>query len=177
MEEPEEEQYEEEQAEEDEAGVSDEFAADESEDDEDYESDEDLPEVFDLADVPDEPERVLIPAGTYDATIEEVNYELSKTSNNPMLTWVLKIRDKDGNDFPGRLFFHTTLAGDGFSRTKRTLLRVDPELDLKNFRPRDCNDAYSGMDVRAKIRIEPPRGGYGKRNGVVELYSAEPYQE
>lgn len=146
-------------------------------DDEDEEGAEDgLPESFDLSDVPDQPEFEVLPPGIYDCVIERVDYGLSKTSGNPMLTWVLKteVEDEKGNTRDQTLWYHTTLSGNGFSRTKRTILRLDPEADLEDFRPGDCNDTYSGYECRAKVGIQPSRDDpKQKQNTVREILAVD----
>lgn len=148
--------------------------ADQSEEEEDEEDEDELPEIFDLSAVPDEPEYELMPAGMYPGTIDEVRYELSQASNNPMLTWVCKVERPEGGT--ATLFFHTTLAGKGMSRAKRTLQRLDPELDLSEFRPDEADEIFGQMEIRAKVRIENSKE-YGKRNGIVEIYPAEEFAE
>ncbi len=105
-----------------------------------------------------------------------MDYVLSKSSGNPMLTWVLKteVEDEKGNTREQTLWYHTTLAGNGFSRTKRTILRLDPEADLEDFRPGDCNELYSGYECRAKVGIQPSRDDpKQKQNTVREILAAD----
>jgi len=117
------------------------FDADEEAEDEEDEDEDGLPEVFDLSDVPDQPEFEVIPPGIYDGVIEEVRYGESQSSGNPMLTWVLQadVEKEDGTFRQQTLWYHTTLSGGGLSRTKRTLMRLDPELDLSEFAPAEAN--------------------------------------
>lgn len=156
-----------------EAEAEEEFE-DQSEEQEEEADEDELPEIFDLSAVPDEPEYELLPAGIYPGVVDEVRYELSQASNNPMLTWVLKVERPEGGE--ATLFFHTTLAGKGLSRSKRTIQRLDPELDLSEFRPDDADEHFSGMDIRTKVRIQNSKE-YGKRNGVVELYPSEEFAD
>ena len=128
------------------------------------------PEVFDLSDVPESPTFEAIPQGIYDATIDSVTYGMSQRSNNPMLTWVLKVPLEDGQE--RTLFYHTTLNGNGLSRTKRSIAQVtsEGEVDWAHFKPTDMETLLPGRDCRIRVRIGMYNGE--RRNNVSDLMAA-----
>jgi hypothetical protein len=135
--------------------------------------DEDLPEVFDLSDIA-EPVYEVLPAGTYEGYVDNVEYGNSQRSGNPMLTWrIVVARPSDGTDF--NLLMHTSFSDKAIARTKQQLIKLKPDLDLKEFRPADSGEVFGGMNVRVVVRIQnnPPNHEFpGKRNQVRELLPA-----
>jgi hypothetical protein len=66
-----------------------------------------------------------LPAGTYDCVVEQLDFGYSKSSQNPMWTWVFSIEE---GDFANRkIFYHTTFNEGGVGRVKRALARVQHE--------------------------------------------------
>lgn len=124
--------------------------------------------VLNLAGVSeDRPALEALPPGIYDAIVE--NTEFGSSSNgNPMITWIFRVTDPR---YEGRLlFFHTVLNSEvGQSRLKRTLLRVCPDIDLTEFRPKKfCDEGVAlGLPCRVKVRVRPYQGR--KSNNVVDV--------
>lgn len=124
--------------------------------------------VLDLDDVnEDGPGFEALPPGIYNCIIENTEYTMS-SNNNPMITWVFKVVDAEGE---GRLLFnHTVLNNEvGISRLKRTLTRVVPDVDLKAFNPKQfCDEGVAiGLPCRVKVTIRPYQGE--KRNNVTDV--------
>lgn len=112
-----------------------------------------------------------IPRGMYNCTVDELTFEHSQRSGNPMWSWRLEVAD---GDYAGRkLFFHTVFKGDGLPRTKKTIGRVAPELLQGPFDPEQiANDGtLLGRSVKARVDIRPYEGE--KRNNVRDLFAAE----
>jgi len=131
------------------------------------ETDEELPEIIDLSEVQAASYEV-VPRGRYQGYIESVEYGLSQSSNLPMLTWVLKFEYEEKER---TLRFYTTLAGDGAGRSKATLARLDPELDMSTFAPNDADEIFGGMEVMINVTIRPDRDDRNvKRNNVGDIY-------
>lgn len=142
---------------------------DEADDQEDAD-DEELPEVIDLSDVQAATYEV-IPRGNYPGYIESVEYGLSQSSNLPMLTWILKL---DYEEKERTLRFYTTLKGDGAGRTKATLARLDPEMDMSQIVPEEMDAAFGGMEVMIRVTIRPDREDRKlKRNNVADITPIE----
>jgi hypothetical protein len=135
---------------------------------------ENLPDVFDLSDIA-EPEFEVLPAGTYEGYVDSVEYGVSQRSGMPMLTWrIVVARPSDGTDF--NLLMHTSFSEKAIGRTKQQLVKLKPDLDLKEFRPGDSGEVFGGMTVRVVVRIQnnPPNHEFpGKRNQVRELLPAQ----
>ncbi len=111
--------------------------------------------VLDLGGVEeDQPEFELIPAGTYDAIIENAEYKKSKASGNPMISWTFRLSQPP---YEGRLmFYHTVLNKDsGLRRLKRLLLRCVPEIEMGEFKPAQfCDEGIAlNRPCRIKIRV------------------------
>lgn len=112
-----------------------------------------------------------IPRGMYNCVVDELSFEHSQRSGNPMWSWRLEVED---GDYAGRkLFFHTVFAGDGLSRTKKTISRVAPELLEGPFNPQEVadNGTLVGRRVKARVDIRPYEGE--QRNNVKDLFPPE----
>jgi len=135
--------------------------------------DADLPETFDLSDIP-EPVFEVLPAGTYEGYVDTVEYGVSQRSGQPMLTWrIVVARPSDGTDF--NLLMHTSFSEKAISRTTQQLKKLKPDLDLKEFRPGDAGEIYGGMNVRVVVRVQNNPSTHefpGKRNQIRELLPA-----
>jgi hypothetical protein len=99
--------------------------------------------------------------------VDSIEYGLSQSKGLPMLTWILKF-DYEGKE--RTLRYYTTLAGDGAGRTKATLARLDPDLDLSQLVPDEMDEHFGGMEVRLRVTIRPDRDDRKiKRNNVSDL--------
>lgn len=113
------------------------------------------------------PAFVALPAGIYDAVVENVEYGKSK-NENPMLTWTFTLTDPEYKN--RKMFYHNTLNKEaGIAGLKRTLIRVLPEHGFSNFSPRAFADegVAIGAECRLKLNIRPYNGE--KRNNVVDV--------
>jgi hypothetical protein len=130
------------------------------------ENEEELPQIVDLSAVEATTYEV-IPRGVYSGYVDSIEYGLSQSKGLPMLTWTLKF---DYEDKERTLRYYTTLAGDGAGRTKATLARLDPDLDLSQLVPDEMDEHFSGMEVRIRVTIRPDRDDRKiKRNNVADL--------
>jgi hypothetical protein len=142
------------------------FDATENEEAEEEFMDGELPEVIDLSEVEAATYEV-IPRGIYEGYVDDVEYGLSQSKGLPMLTWIIKF---DAQDKERTLRYYTTLIGDGAGRTKATLARLDPELDMTTLRPDDLAEHFQGMEVRVRVTIRPDRDDRKiKRNNIADL--------
>lgn len=125
--------------------------------------------VVDFTGVSTSPE--VIPAGTYNARVYEVELRTSANSGNPYINWRFRI---DGGEYDGRqLFFVTSLKEGALWNLKRTLkaLRFEGDLegqvdlgDLDNFLGRQCRivvgvEDYLGEPRNRVTRVLPPEEG------------------
>lgn len=138
----------------------------------DIEYDEDnLPEVLDLSGI--EPASFdVLPRGWYSGTIDQVEYGLSQSSAKPMLTWSIRIEyeNDEGELKEKTLRWWTTLAGEGAGRTIASLAKLDPDLDMKTFRPEDMDEHFAEMAVRVQLTIRPDRENRKlKRNNIADV--------
>jgi len=131
-----------------------------------YESDEELPQIVDLSSVEAATYEV-VPKGIYNGYIDDVEYGLSQSKGLPMLTWLIKF---DYEDKERTLRYYTTLSGDGAGRTKATLAKLDPELDLSQLAPDDMGEHFGGVEVRIRVTIRPDRDDRKiKRNNISDI--------
>ena len=135
--------------------------------------------VFNLSGVNDDVSFEVLPKGTYDAVVEELEYTTSQTSGSPMVHAVYSIV---GGEFEGRKihdYYLMTGKGAEFSlpRLKQLLTRVCPETSLDNFNPKSF--AESGVAINRMCQLKlvvqtQKKGDYKgeKRNGVREIMSS-----
>lgn len=129
-----------------------------------------LPQIIDLSDVEAATYEV-IPRGIYPGYIDSVEYGLSQSKGLPMLTWVTKF---DYEDKERTLRYYTTLTGEGAGRTKATLARLDPDLDLSSLEPDAMDEHFQGMEVKIRVTIRPDRDDRKiKRNNVADILPME----
>lgn len=113
-----------------------------------------------------EPAREIWRPGTYDGTIVSVEPAVSQAKGNPMLTWQIEISDPQ-SDKTRNVRFYTVLVGDGAGRTKRTIKRVAPDLDLSSFRPADADGLLAGLPCRVILRVGRYQGE--RQNNVSDV--------
>lgn len=155
------------------------FDANEDTEEEDDAEEGELPEVVDLSDVQAASYDV-IPRGMYDGYIDSIDYGLSQSSNQPMLTVICKFDYAPDGEEPRErtLRYYMTLGGDGAGRTKATLARLDPELDLSHIVPADLDENFSGMEVKLKVTVRPDREDKKvKRNNIADIYPIDDEEE
>lgn len=141
-------------------------AAGDDQGEEEYDEDN-LPEIIDMSGV-QAASFSIVPRGRYQGYINSVEYGLSQSSSQPMLTWELKF---DYEDKERTLRFYTTLTGDGAPRSKATISRLNPEIDFATFAPDDADEMFGGMDVIIAVAVGPDREDRKlKRNNVRDIY-------
>lgn len=135
--------------------------------------------VFNLANVEESVAFEVLPKGTYEAVVEELEYTLSNSSNSPMLHAVYSIV---GGEYEGRKvhdYYSLTGKGAEFSlpRLKQLLTRVCPEEPLDAFNPQAF--AESGVVInrlcQLKLTVQTNKKGEykgEKRNAVREILSS-----
>lgn len=125
--------------------------------------------VLNLADV-DESKASFeaLPAGVYNAVIENVEYGLSQNGGNPMLSWEFKITDAEYEN--RKMFYHTVLNKElGIASLKKLLIRVCPDVEMSAFNPQQFadNGVALGLPCQLKVKIRPYQGE--KRNQVQDV--------
>lgn len=100
----------------------------------------------------------VVPKGTYDCIIEDVKFQLSKSSGKPMWNVVLVV--VDGEYANRKLFTFMSFSEKALPMTKRQINRIAPELLSKTFDPKKIADEglLVGKHVRAKVKIEKYEG-------------------
>jgi hypothetical protein len=116
-----------------------------------------------------EPAREVWNPGTYEGTIVSVEPAVSQAKGNPMLTWTIEITHPHSGQ-TRNVRFYTVLVGDGAGRTKKTIKKVAPDLDLSQFRPNDADDLLSGLACRVVLKIGRYQGE--KNNNVTDVLPA-----
>lgn len=139
--------------------------------------------VFDLGGVEDNTSFEVIPKGTYNAIIEDLEFTESQSSGAPMLKAVFSITD--GEYAERKVFDYYVLTGEGakysLPKLKQLVSRVCPEVDLGSFNP--AKFAEDGVAINRPCQIKlavttQKKGEYKgeKRNNVREILSAADVQ-
>lgn len=101
----------------------------------------------------------LIPAGIYNAVIEELEYKLSASSQQPMWAMVVTIIDEE---YAGRkLYDNLSFSPKALPITKKTLLNLCPEKVTSTFSPKNiaAEGDLIGLNVQIKTAITKDKDG------------------
>ncbi len=125
--------------------------------------------VIDIESVEDDAGFEVLPRGTYDCEVANVEFGYSQASGNPMWTVTLEVRNEE---YEGRkLFTHLVWAGKGLPRTKTAVKQIFADVipDMNAIKPRELAESGElvGVMCRAKVNIRPYEGE--KRNNVQQL--------
>ena len=124
--------------------------------------------VIDLANVQAQGPSLLDP-GTYDCSVESVEYKKSQRSGNPMLEWRFRTDPLDGASNGRVLFWHTVLNhANGVANLKQAVQAIAPELDMSAFNVQNASADLAGRACRVRIRISKREDGT-ERNDVVNV--------
>lgn len=100
----------------------------------------------------------VIPKGTYNGVIEELEYKLSNSSGKPM--WAVVITITEG-EFTGRKVFHNlSFSEKALPGTKTAIQRMAPEVLSSAFQPQKVAESGKliGKSVRFKTKLESYEG-------------------
>lgn len=135
--------------------------------------------TFDLTGVKEDKKFEVIPKGTYDAVVDELDFGESK-AGNPMVTVKYALTCPE---YEKRVIFdYWVLAGNGsefgLAKLKKFLVRVCPDVDLANFNPKDFADTgvAVGRQCRLTLGIQTQKQGEykgEKRNTVKDTLAYE----
>ena len=135
--------------------------------------------VFDLSGVEENKSFEVIPKGTYDAVVDELDFGESK-AGNPMVTVKYALTSPE---YENRVIFdYWVLQGKGsefgLAKLKKFLTRVVPETDLSSFNPQTFADegAAVGKECRLSLGIQTQKQGEykgEKRNTVKDVLAPE----
>jgi hypothetical protein len=112
-----------------------------------------------------------MPAGTYDVAVEEVKYQISRSSGAPMWAITYVIASGEFAEKNRKLFQYLTMKPEQRGRVKQWVNRVAPELaSLTDFNPKKIAEdgILVGKRARAKVGIETSEQ-YGARNTVKDI--------
>jgi len=114
-----------------------------------------------------------IPKGVYPAVLDDLKYEISKNSGQPM--WNARFTITDGQYTNRKLFTYMSFSEKALPGTKRQIKQFAPELLSAPFNAKKIADEGTliGKTVRLKLDIEiykPEGGGEAqKRNRVKDV--------
>jgi hypothetical protein len=135
--------------------------------------------VFDLSGVEENKSFEVIPKGTYDAVVDELDFGDSK-AGNPMVTIKYSLTSPEVENRV--VFDYWVLSGKGAefgqAKLKKFLVRVCPEVDLSAFNPQEFSDtgAAVGRLCRLNLGIQVQKQGEykgEKRNTVKDILAPE----
>lgn len=136
---------------------------------------EDADKTWNLEEVDENAPFELIPPGTYNAEVAECEDTYSKKGAR-MLKWKWAVFVPTGDeDDPGgyrerTLFMYSTLTEQGYPFLKRALRAVAPDMDLRQFSPRDAAFELVQKKARLKIVVQPDnQDRTQKRNNIKEV--------
>lgn len=118
-----------------------------------------------------------LPKGIYDVTIDEVKFQISKSSGQPMWAIVYLVTGGPGYDEKQnrKLFQYLTMKPEQRGRVKQFCNRVAPELaTLSDFNSKKIAEdgLLIGKRARAKVDIEQNEQ-YGARNIVKDILAPQ----
>lgn len=135
--------------------------------------------TFDLSGVEEDKGFEVIPKGTYDAVVDELDFGDSK-AGNPMVTVKYSIVSPE---YENRVIFdYWVLKGKGedfgLGKLKKFLTRICPDVDITQFNPKDFADTGEavGRACRIVLGIQTQKQGEykgEKRNTVKDVLAAE----
>lgn len=114
-----------------------------------------------------------LPKGTYLVTIDEVQFQMSKRSQQPMWNLRYSVAEGEFAEKNRKVFDIISLQESQRGRVKRFINRVAPELaDLEAFDPKKIAEEGSlvGKQLRVKLDIEEDET-YGARNRVRDHFA------
>lgn len=116
-----------------------------------------------------------IPKGTYNVTIDEVKFGLSKATANPMWSLTYSITEGEFAEKNRKLFDILSLKPEQRGRVKRFLNRVAPDIaELESFDPKKIAEegVLVGRSLKVRVDIEDGNEEYpGKRNRVKDHFA------
>ncbi|MEG1636119.1 MAG: DUF669 domain-containing protein [Cellulosilyticaceae bacterium] len=134
--------------------------------------------VFDLTGVEEDKKFEIIPKGTYDAVVDELDFGESK-SGNPMITVKYSLTSPE---YENRVIFdYWVLKGKGdefgLAKLKKFLVRVCPDINLATFNPKTFADTGEAVGRACQLTLgiqTQKQGEYKgeKRNTVKDLLAA-----
>lgn len=130
--------------------------------------------TFNMKETKEDSGFVPLPKGTYLVTIDEVKFQLSKRSSQPMWNIRYSIAEGEFAEKNRKVFDIISLQESQQGRVKQFINRVAPELaDLEEFNPKKVADEglLVGKQLRIKLDIEEDET-YGARNRVKGHYPA-----
>jgi len=130
--------------------------------------------IVDLSKVDDWGEFPVLPRGQYNCHIDELTYDLSQNSGQPM--WSVQLLVDAGNydeEYVGqRLFTHISFSPKALPRSKRTIQRIAPELLEGPFDAEQVASEGTLLDRNCIARVDIRKYEGQDRNNVRDLLPA-----
>ena len=135
--------------------------------------------IFNLNEVEEAPSFEVLPKGTYNAVVEELEYTTSQSSGSPMIKAVYTITD--GEFAERKIYDFYVLTGEGakysLPKLKQLINRVCPEVDMSTFNPKTFAETATavGKECQLKLGISTQKKGEykgQKRNQVQEILAS-----
>jgi hypothetical protein len=135
--------------------------------------------VFNLSTVNDEVAFEVLPKGTYNAIIEDLEYTTSQASGDPMIHATYSITDAEYENRKVHDYYMLRGKGAEFSlpRLKQLLTRVCPEVALDAFNPSEFADSGVAINRQCQLKLivqTQKKGDYKgeKRNSIREILAS-----
>lgn len=114
-----------------------------------------------------------VPAGIYLAEIEELDFGMSQSKNNPM--WTVRFRIKEGEQENRVLYHFAVFTEGGLPRVKRLLLCLNTDeaqqLAAGSFDPQQVADdsVLIGAQCRIQVKLRRDRDTREMRSNISEI--------
>jgi len=111
----------------------------------------------------------LIPKGTYDAEITDMEYKLSQASGMPMWALTITLTNEEQGYIGRKLFNNMSFSAKALPFTKAALAKIAPDVLVSPFKPRELaeNKVLVGRSIRVKVDTQDYQGE--TRNQVKNL--------
>ena len=131
--------------------------------------------TFDMSGQEEDSGYPILPKGTYDATIDAADYQISKSSGNPMWKVTHLITDAQHADKNLKVFSYVVFKPDQMGRVKTFLNRIGKGdlANSTNFNPKQIADDGTLVGSEHKVRLNIRKSEeYGDSNEVKAVLTA-----
>lgn len=127
--------------------------------------------LIDLEDVAEQSFE-LLPKGTYPVVVEECEFQISKSSGNPM--WRMVFAITEGEYENRKLFHYMSFSEKALPMAKSALKVLASDLISSSFDPKGIADdgLMTGRTATARVDIQKGEGEYSDQNRIKSFLSA-----
>lgn len=131
--------------------------------------------TFDMSGQEEDSGYPVLPKGVYDATMDKVEYQISKNSGNPMWKYTFLITQEEHADKNLKVFNYQVFKPDQMGRVKKTLNTLGHSnlANDKKFNPKEIADDGTLVGSNCRLRLDIRKSDeYGDSNEVKAILAA-----